>query len=84
MGSKISLIRVFNKGKGRANNVQISYPERHNWLIMNDILPLEFLDSGQSVDLKLALNSSAQSKIKVILSWNDQKGKKSNEVILTL
>lgn len=46
MGNKILRIRIFNKGNGRANNVQISYPQDHNWLIKDDILPLEFLDSG--------------------------------------
>lgn len=37
MGNKVNRIRVFNKGNGRANNVNINYLEKHNWIIMNDI-----------------------------------------------
>jgi len=83
MGNGNYRIRVFNKGKGRANNVDISYPEEHNWMIMNNIFPLEFLESGQSVELILALNMGAQSKIKAVFTWNDKNGAKTNEVILT-
>ncbi len=83
MGSKNYRIRVFNKGKGQANNVNISYFEQNNWMIMNNILPIEFIKSGQSVDLILALHMNTQSKVKAILTWEDKKGSKENIVILT-
>lgn len=83
MGKENYRIRVFNKGKGRANNVDISYPEDHDWIIMNRVFPLEFLLSGQSVELMLAPHMGAQSKIKAVLTWNDKNGEKKNEVILT-
>ncbi|TGL02170.1 hypothetical protein EHQ43_17580 [Leptospira bouyouniensis] len=83
LGTGKNRIRIFNKGKGRANNVNISYPEDHNWLITNRIFPLEFLDSGQSVEMILSMYMGSQSKIRAILTWNDKAGEKTNEVILT-
>ena len=83
LGNGKNRIRIFNKGKGRANNVNISYPEDHNWLITNRIFPLEFLDSGQSVEMILSMYMGSQSKIRAILTWNDKAGEKTNEVILT-
>ncbi len=77
-------IRIFNKGASTANNVDISYPEDHNWIIINDVLPIEFLESGKSIDLPLAIAGSAQRKLKVILTWEDVTGEKKTEVILTL
>lgn len=83
LGNGQNRIRIFNKGKSRANNVNISYPEKHNWLITNRVLPLDFLDSGHTVDLILTMTLGSQSKIRAILSWNDKTGEKTNEVILT-
>jgi hypothetical protein len=83
LGTNQYKVRVFNKGKGRARNVRIDYPEDHDWGIMDDLFPLEFLDAGQSVDLILALTLGSMSKIKAVLSWDDENGRRENEVILT-
>lgn len=47
-------------------------------------LPLEYLESGQSVDITVALHMGAQRKTKILLKWDDVNGSKENEVILTL
>jgi hypothetical protein len=83
IGTNHYRIRVFNKGGGRADNVSIEYPEEHDWMIMDDVLPIDFLDSGQGVDIKLALFAGCKSKIKAILHWDDVKGKRQKEIILT-
>jgi uncharacterized membrane protein len=84
MGKAISRIRIFNKGKGRATNVKVNFPEPTNWRIYDEIFPLEYLEAGQSADLKLALHTQSQSKAKIQISWEDADGQKENEVILTL
>jgi hypothetical protein len=77
-------IRVFNKGKARAKDVIIRFPEDNAWVIKDDIFPLEFLDPGKSVDLILMLFAGSQSKTKALLSWQDRRGRVEGEVILTV
>lgn len=83
VGSSNHRIRIFNKGSNGADNVRISFPEEHNWIVRDDKFPLEFLDPRQSVDILLAMHLSSQSKVKIILYWIDKKGPHENDVILT-
>jgi hypothetical protein len=83
LGSNQYRIRVFNKSRGRAYDVRISYPEDHDWGINDHVFPLEFLDSGQSVDVILVLSFGCKSKIRAVLSWSDGNGSHRNEVMLT-
>jgi hypothetical protein len=84
IGTSKYRIRIFNKGKAKATDVQIRFPEDHDWLIKDEILPLEFLDSGKSVDLILMLFAGSKRKVKAILSWQDHRGRMENEAILTV
>ncbi len=82
-GPKDKRIRVYNKGDSRATNVNIEFLEDPNWLIMDDIFPLEFLDSGDSVELIVSLHMQSSRKAKCKLTWMDISGENEIEVILT-
>ena len=85
MGNSKYRIRVYNTGKSRANDVKISYPEKHSWFIMDDKFPMKFIDPNKSVDLPLSISLNSESKITIIIIWKDisSNEEKTNEVILT-
>ena len=76
-------IRVYNQGKTRANNVNFTMIESE-WMIMNHVFPLEYLDPGNSVDLSLSLFLGSELKSKCKITWEDKSGKQDRDVILVV
>ncbi|MBA4173718.1 MAG: hypothetical protein C0465_25345 [Ralstonia sp.] len=67
-------LRIFNKGKSTAHNVQIDFPEGNDVLIQSEIdekFPLEALEQHQSVDLLVGAHLGSKLKHALRLTWAD-------------
>lgn len=77
IGSSNWRFKVFNKGKGSARNVKLSFPEGNEILIQSDIdskFPLQIMEQHQSVELIAAVHMQSPSKMTVELIWDDDTG----------
>lgn len=69
--------KAFNKGKGAARNVRISFPEGNEIIVQNDIdskFPLEVMEQHQYVELIASVHMQSPSKMIVELIWDDDTG----------
>jgi hypothetical protein len=67
-------LKVFNKGKAAARNVNLSFPEGNHCFSQADIdskFPLEILEPMQSVQLLAAIDFESASKHPIRLAWAD-------------
>lgn len=88
LGNSKYRLKVFNKGKASARNVQIEFPDDDAPVPKSEIedkLPMELLEQHQSVDLIASMSMGTPRKQKAILRWADDHSD-SNEktVYLTL
>lgn len=77
LGSSKHRLKVFNRGRSVAHNVEIAFPEGNDLVVPSDIdskFPLEALDRGQSVELWVAAHMRSKRKLAVQLTWEDADG----------
>ena len=77
IGTNSRRLKVFNKGKGRATNVKINFPDGNEMIVESDIdskFPLEVMEQHQSVELIATSHFGSPSKITVELIWDDDTG----------
>lgn len=72
-------LKIFNRGKGVANNVRLLDMDKENTvLIANDIqrkFPVPILEQHQYVDLAAAVTMGSGPRIHIKLIWDDETGK---------
>lgn len=86
IGSKNHRLRIFNKGKATARNVRIDFPDGNQLIMESDIdqkLPMEFMQPGQTVELIAALVMNSPRKLRVQLRWQDEDGEEQNSIVDT-
>ncbi len=70
-------LKIFNKGKVSAYNVNINILDGKDSFYENEIqskFPLEILERGQSVELLAAIHSDSKAKYKIMFTWKDEDG----------
>lgn len=71
-------LKVWNSGNATAYNIEVSIPEEYCIIIMNDKMPFEYLEPGNSFEEGVVIYAHSASKFKVIATWEDEKGHKSS------
>lgn len=74
LGNNRHRLKIWNKGKAAARNVNITFPEGTDVLIESDInakFPLEVLEQHQSVELIAAPHMGTKQKQTIRLTWDD-------------
>lgn len=74
LGSGNYRLKIWNKGKTAAKNVQISFPEGNDIIAEPEIaekFPLEILDTYQAVELIAYVHLNTKRKHVVHLTWSD-------------
>jgi len=80
-GNSKYYIKVYNQGKARAYNVDFQMIDSE-WMIMDHAFPLEYFEPSKSIELNLALSLNSEMKSKCLLTWEDESGPHTKEVIL--
>ena len=84
LGAHKHRLKVFNKGKATAYQVNLNFPEGNDVILQQDIqekLPLESLERGQSVELIAAVTLSTKRKHAIELLWHDEDGIEHSKVV---
>jgi hypothetical protein len=87
MGNSNYRLKVFNKGKSPARNVNVTFPDGNDLIPHSEIsrkFPLESLEAHQSVELIAAVHMQTRPKHRVDLSWSDDAGDNSKTVYATI
>lgn len=77
-------LRIFNKGKSTARNVQIDFPEGNDVLIQSEIdekFPLEALEQHQSVDLLVGAHLGSKLKHAMRFTWADRADENNQKTV---
>jgi hypothetical protein len=88
LGSSKYRLRVFNRGKATAENVDIDFHDGYELVGEQEVtrkFPMRALEPGQSVDLIAGVHSQTAAKHEVNLRWTNADGteqQKSTEVTL--
>ena len=69
-------MKVWNSGNEKAYNVAVFIPEEYNVIIMEDKMPFEYLEPGNSFEECVVIHSGSASKFKIVSTWEDEKGEK--------
>ena len=69
-------LKVWNSGNEKAYNVAVFIPEEYNVIIMEDKMPFEYLEPGNSFEECVVIHSGSASKFKIVSTWEDEKGEK--------
>lgn len=83
-GSNNHCLKISNKGKAVAHQVQIDFPDGNDLVIDSDIrdkFPVESFEPGQSVSLKAAIGFRMTRKLAIRLRWQDIDGKEREKVV---
>lgn len=67
-------LKVWNKGRSAARDVQLDFPEGNECIVQSDIeskFPLEVLEPYQSVELIAAVGLDTKAKQPITLHWSD-------------
>ncbi len=83
-GSEKSCLKIFNKGKAVAYQVQVDFPDGNDVIIdseVQDKFPMESMEPGQSVELIAAVSLGTKRKLAVRLSWQDIGGEEREKVV---
>lgn len=80
-------LKIFNRGKAAAKNVQIAFPDNDGgeFLSMSEIkqkMPYEVLYSQQMIELIASIHMGSKSKYKIRLSWCDDYNKMNEQDIV--
>lgn len=84
LGTNKHRLKVFNKGKAVAHNVQIDFPDGNEVVIESEIeekFPMEMMEPGQSVELIAAVHDQMKRKHAIRLRWQDLGGKDQEKVV---
>ena len=88
VGSHNYRLRVFNKGKASAQNVQIEFIGGDSPVIESELIdkfPMEVLEQHGAVDLIASLDMQTPSKQAVVLRWKDEHSNNNEKTVyLTL
>jgi len=78
-------IKVYNRGKACAKNVNLLFPEDHPLLLTNSPFPIEYMHSQDFNELVVHLRTGTKNKIEVVITWDDDFGtNRRHEQILQL
>jgi hypothetical protein len=83
-GSRRHRLKIFNKGKAVANQVEVDFPDGNDVVIDSDIqnkFPMESMEPGQSVELIAAVPKETKRKLTVRLIWQDKNGEKREKLV---
>lgn len=84
IGSKKHRLKIFNKGKVAAYSVAIEFPDGNDVVPESEIddkLPLEAMEPGQSVELIAAVHSGTKRKHALRLRWIDSDGEEKEKMV---
>ncbi len=84
IGSSNRRLRVWNKGKATARNIQIEFPEGNEFVMQSDLeskLPLESLEQHQSFELIAFGHMGMKPKHTIKLAWSDDFSDKNDKTI---
>lgn len=84
LGNRSYRVRVFNKGKSAARNVQIEFPNGNNMIPVTELrhkFPMEVLEQHQSVDLIAAIHNQTPPKQEVVLKWDDDHANENQKTV---
>lgn len=84
IGSKTRRLKVFNRGKAEARNVQIHFPEGNEVILESEIedkFPMEVLEPGQAVELTAAVHWGTKRKHMIRLTWQDLDEQEQEKVV---
>jgi hypothetical protein len=74
LGTSKYRLKIWNKGKAAARNIQIDFPEGNDVVDQSDIdakFPLEILETYQAVELVAAVSFGTKPKQAIRLRWED-------------
>jgi len=84
VGNKSHRLKIFNKGKGKALNINIDFPEGNDLIAKDDInskFPLELLEYGQSLELISFPHMGSKKKLAVKLNWSNENGTEEEKTL---
>ena len=88
LGSSRFRLKVFNRGKAAAQNVEISFPHGYDLVLEQDVarkFPMRALEPGQSVGLAAVVHMQTDPKHLVHLRWKNADGsEEQKEVEVTI
>ena len=67
-------LKVWNSGDAIAYNINVSIPNEYGIIIINNTMPFEYLKPGDNFDECVVPYGNADSKFKVISTWEDENG----------
>lgn len=68
-------VKVWNSGDERAYKVNVIIPDQFNLIIMDDKLPYEYLDPGDSFEENVIVHMGSSRKFDIITQWETKDGK---------
>lgn len=79
VGKSSHRLKIFNRGKGVANNVRLIDMDPDNTLLIDGDIPRKFpllvLEQHQSVELTAVITKDTGSRAHIKLLWDDETGK---------
>ncbi len=69
--SGVSILRVYNKGKSNAKNVDVLFPENEYIHIFKTPCPLDILPTNY-IEIEIYLLLNAPKKIDIEIKWSDE------------
>src|SRR5690606_19689396 len=64
-------LKVYNKGRACARNIDIKLEDDHPFLISNNPFPIEYMHPQDYNELTVHLTTGIKNKIEIIISWDD-------------
>lgn len=84
IGSKKHRLKIFNKGKMPAHNVNIDFLGNNDIVPDSEIdnkFPMEHIDPGQAVELIAAVHMQTKRKHAIRLRWSDPNGEEREKAV---
>jgi hypothetical protein len=77
-------LKVFNKGRATARDVQVEFPEGNEMVSQSDVerkFPMATLAQHQSVNLIASIHMGSEPKLAVRLTWTDDTGADNSKTV---
>lgn len=84
LGNEKYRLKIFNKGKSAASDVDLSFPDGNDVIpekIIRDKFPMELMEPGQSVELIAAPSFGSRQKFALLIRWNDSDGEMKEKTL---
>ena len=84
IGTNKRRLKVFNKGKGTAKNVNIEFPDGNELLMdseVKDKFPIPLLEQFQSVELIAVTSFGSPTRITIKLIWDDEEKVNKSKIV---